>query len=230
MEGRLSTASDHDGDDDASSSSTRRRVLKASAALTTTGIVGGSGFVGQAAADHRAAINCPGSVQSDGTVVFSSQTVGDTIAYRGSPSCGPDSVVIDRVEATCEGSSWVDLHDPTSKTGPCGTKEFAAGYPVGASTLFAQGTYTNMTIPLFDCPPGTCLEWNRTEWVNDQNPQGTREMCAMLHLDAPSDGEINHYEMHDGPAAPPDPAYLNHGDTSTFPVQTCRTVYGDGKG
>lgn len=218
MEGKLSM----EDDDDASTSPTRRRVLKASAALTATGIVGGSGVVGQAAADHRAGIECSGTTQSNADVVFSDQTVGDCV--RG--TCGPDSVVIDRIEVTCPNGGWVDLHDQTTRTGPTGT--FKAGYPVGASTIFAQGTYENVEVPLLDCPPRTCLEWNRCNWPNDQNPSACRSMSAMLHLDDPPDGTINHYCEHEGPEKKPDPAYLDHSGSSTTPVQAFAEVCGDG--
>lgn len=232
MEGKLSTTDDRNGGDDASGSPTRRRVLKASAALGATGIVGGSGFVGQAAADHRTFIDCPDSVQSEGTVAFSSQTVGDCV--RG--TCGPDSVKIDRIEVTCSNGGWVDLHDKTRTIGPCG-RTWKAGYPVGASTLYTQGTFTDQTIPLFDCPPTpdaprcSCIQWNRCNWPSDTAPSATRRMGAMLHLDDGPDGnddEIEHYCKHESPTLPPDPAYLVHGDNSTFPVQTVREVTGDG--
>lgn len=222
MEGKLSME-----DDDSSSSPTRRRVLKASAALTATGIVGGSGFVGQAAANHRTDISCSDSKQSSAAVVFSDQTVGDCI--RG--TCGPDSVYIDRIELTCPNGGWVDLHDQTTRTGPSGT--FKAGYPVGASTLFAQGTYTNVEIPLLDCPPApngsACLEWNRCNWPNDQNPSASRSMSAMLHLEDPDDGKITHYCEHgDGVKGAPDPAYLDHSKQGSPPVQAFAEITGDG--
>lgn len=223
MEGQLSTeVDDHDGDGDDSGSSTRRRVLKASAALTATGIVGGSGFVGQAAASNRDGVDCSHSLQCEGTVVFRSQTVGSPDG-----TCGPDSVVIRSVVASC-GTSWVDLHDKTRTVGPSGT--YKAGYPVGASELIPKGTHTYMTIPLFDCPPRTCLEWDRCNWPSDTRPSGTREMGAMLHLQTGTPPSIDHYCEHEGPKTIPDPAYLcdrNNNGTRT-PVETVRTVYGDG--
>lgn len=229
MEGKLSTTEDRDGGDDASGSPTRRRVLKASAALGATGIVGGSAFVGHVVGSHRADIDCPGSVQSSAAVEFKAQTVGDCV--RG--TCGPDSVKIDRIEVTCPGGGWVDLHDKARSIGPCG-RTWKAGYPVGASTLYSQGTFTDQTIPLFDCPPTpdaprcSCIQWNRCNWPSDTMPSATRSMGAMLHLDDPDDDEITHYCKHESPTKPPDPAYLVHGDNSTFPVQTVREVTGDG--
>lgn len=221
MEGQLSTEAD---DEESSTSPTRRRVLKASAALTATGIVGGSGFVGQAAG-HRQAIDCSDSKQNSAAVQFSNQTVGNTVCTTATT---PDSVIVDRIELTCPNGGWVDLHDQTTRTGPTGT--FKAGYPVGASTIFAQGTYTDVEIQLFDCPPRTCLEWNRTEWPNDQNPSASRSMSAMLHVDDPTDGTINHYCDHQSPTAVPDPAYLDHTGGSTKPVQAFADITGDGNG
>lgn len=225
MEGKLSKEAD---DDDASTSPTRRRVLKASAALSATGVVG-SGFVGQAAASDRENVECPHTVQCDGTVVFNSQEVGDCV--RG--TCGPDSVTIATVVVSCESGGWVDCHDKTTKTGPSGT--FKAGYPVGASTLLQQGTHTNVEIPLLDCPPApggsACLEWDRCNWPNDQNPNGTRAMGAMLHLDSHSPGSITHYCDHGGGVEnAEDPAYLcdRDNDGNREPVQTVRDVIGDG--
>lgn len=223
MEGKLSTE-----DDDSSSNPTRRRVLKASAALSATGVVG-SGFVGSASASHEP---CDRSIQCNASITFNQGTVGD--------GCGAgtvnDSVTIDRAEITCPNGGWIDLHDKAVRTGPSGT--YKAGYPVGMSTIFQQGTYRDICIELFqnseDVPnKDTCLvDWNRNEWPNNENPSACRSMGAMIHLDDTSSGSITHYCDHGGPGTVPDHAYLcdTDGDGDLEPINDVTEVCGDGTG
>lgn len=221
MEGKLST----EADDESSINPSRRRVLKASAALSATGVVS-SGFVGSAAGKHEP---CPRSTQCNASITFNDQTVGTCES-----GTVPDSVVIARCEITCPNGGWVDLHDKSTKTGPSGS--YKAGYPVGMSTIFQQGTYTDKTICLFrnseDVPNRTeCqLNWDRCNWPSDKNASGTRSMGAMLHLDDPSPGTITHYCDHGGPATVPDHAYLcdQDGDGDLEPIQDVAAVAGNG--
>lgn len=224
MEGQLSMEA---ADDDASTSPTRRKVLKASAALSATGVVG-SGFVGSAAGNHQP---CSLSQQCQGTVVWDQGTVGD-----GCDHCpdAVDSVTVGTVVVPCEFGGWMDAHHRTRTSGPTG--DFKAGYPVGASTLLQQGTHTDVCIPLYDCAPApngsACLEWNRNNWPRDTGSLECDEMSVMLHQDSPDDDKITHYCEHEGPQQTPDHAYLcdeRPNKTGTVPIQTVRTVCGDGK-
>lgn len=228
MEGELSM---EDSDEESSTSSTRRRVLKASAALSATGVVSASGFVGSAAGTNT---SCSISTQCDASITFNDQVVGDGTCPAGTT---PDSATVEQVVFTCDDGGWIDLHDGAVRTGPSGT--YKAGYPVGMSTIFQDpGTYTNVEICLFqncvDIPNRTecTLEWNRTEWVNDQKEAGSRSMIAMCHLDGTSPGEITHYCTHKGPEKPEDHAYLcdqdNDGDLE--PITDAALITGDGDG
>lgn len=220
MEGEnLST----DGDDLASNP-TRRRVLKASAALSATGVVTGAGFVGTAAGTHS---TCPIDVQCGATepLVFNKGTVSDGCAwFDGTVN---DCVTVSQVAVTCEFGGWVDVHDAEVRTGPSGT--FKAGYPVGVSTFLQQGTHTDVCIPLFESVP--CIDWNRSQWPNNENPKGTRGMKAMPHVDSPSDQEFRHYcGTHENPKSAPDHAYLcDQDDDGTLePIFETAQIVGDG--
>lgn len=211
---------------DLASNPTRRRVLKASAALSATGVVTGAGFVGTAAGTHS---SCPENVQCGATepLVFNKGTVGDGCAwFDGTVN---DSVTISQVAITCEFGGWVDVHDAEVRTGPSGT--FGGGYPVGVSTFLQKGTHMDVCIPLFTSVQ--CIDWNRDEWPNNQNPHGTRMMKAMPHIDQPSDKEFTHYcGTHETPKQADDHAYLcdQDNDGTVEPIFETAPIVGDGPG
>lgn len=232
MEGEMPTETSNEPEETESGIVTRRRVMKASAALAASGIVDTAGA--KHATDGTAP--CMRTQQCQGTQIFqfSDQQVGDPCTDLEDVG---DSVEIDKASLPCGG--FIDVHDPTRSTGPSSPPKFGAGYPVGATSFIpSDTTVTDKCIDLFEGQGafGACIDWNNDDWPTDANPNGTRPMVAMLHLDTDDNQLFTHYCDHESASRGVDHAYLCDysgmplGPGTLEPILRSATVTGDGTG